>query len=161
MALLEAPTWQGTRWRNWTSCPTTWSSTCWSPRSPPACWCRRRMRRPSSWNQTSRYLRLCSVYKHVSTYTCPFIDLKMWYYCDTDKNEIYNVFSPDRENTLCASIHWTVPRTSTASSPLELFLPSTKRFVNFFYCCIWIIPWIYSLIYVFIYFGNPSPSLYL
>lgn len=62
------------------------------------------------------------------------IDLKMFlYYCDTDKNDL---FSPDRENTLCASIHWTVPRTSTASSPLELFLPSTKRFVNFFYCCI-------------------------
>ena len=61
MASLEAPTWQGTRWRNWTSCPTTWSSTCWSPRSPPACWCRRRMRRPSSWNQTSRYLHLCNV----------------------------------------------------------------------------------------------------
>lgn len=75
------------------------------------------------------------------------IDLKMFlHYCDTYKNDL---FSPDRENTLCASIHWTVPRTSTASSPLELFLPSTKRFVNFFYCCIWIIPWIYLFIYLF------------
>ena len=85
---------------------------------------------------------------HVSTYTCHFVlDLKKFlFYCDTDKNDL---FSPDRENTLCASIHWTVPRTSTASSPLELFLPSTKRFVSFFYCCIWIIPWIYSFIYLF------------
>ena len=59
------------------------------------------------------------------------IDLKtFWHYCDTDKN---NLFSRDRENTLCASIHWTVPRTLTASSPSELFSPSTKRFVSVFY----------------------------
>lgn len=35
-----------------------------------------------------------------------------------------------RENTLCASTHWTAPRTSTVSSLSEQFLPSTKRLVR-------------------------------
>lgn len=43
-----APMWRVTRWRSWTSCPTTWWSTWSSHPSLPVCWCRRRMRRPSS-----------------------------------------------------------------------------------------------------------------
>ncbi len=48
MASLAAPMWQVTRWRSWTFCPMIWSST-WSSRlSPPACWCLKRMKKPSS-----------------------------------------------------------------------------------------------------------------
>lgn len=51
-----APMWRVTRWRSWTSCPTTWWST-WSSRpSLPVCWCRRRTRRPSSSSPTWGYV---------------------------------------------------------------------------------------------------------
>ena len=71
MALLGAPTWPGTRWRNWTSCPTTWSSTCSSPPSAPVCWCPRRTRRPSSWTQTRGYTsHLYCTYRCISVQIC-------------------------------------------------------------------------------------------
>lgn len=72
MALLEAPMWRGTRWRSWISCPMTWSSTWSSPPSPPACLCRRKMRRPSLWTQTSEYVHLYSTCIHGRTTMCPF-----------------------------------------------------------------------------------------
>lgn len=62
--------WQETRWRNWTSCPMTWSSTWSSPHSPPVCWCLRKMRRPSLWKQKRAYVHVYSILHAVHIFVC-------------------------------------------------------------------------------------------
>lgn len=44
----EAWTWRGMRWRNWTCYPMPWWSTCSSPPTAPASWCRKRIKKPLS-----------------------------------------------------------------------------------------------------------------
>lgn len=135
MALLEPPTWRGTRWRNWTSCPTTWSSTWSSPPSPPVCWCLRKTSGPSLWNQTSGYLHLYIYIYACQIHICPFSLHFHMFFLALLWHWYHYLFSTDRENTSCALTRWTVPQTSTVSSRLEQFSPSTKRLATMIPAC--------------------------